>query len=87
MKLRLRENLFFELKIQLKNYSIYVVKLSHFPPACGRASKFWRRGTRPGTGDMNFWCGRGARGQLFFLLPGGSKLYEKHIPMLAFLRH
>ena len=35
MKLRLRENLFFKLKIELKNHSIYVVKLYPFPPGTG----------------------------------------------------
>ena len=35
MKLRLRENLCFELKIQFKNHSIYVVKLPPFPPGTG----------------------------------------------------
>ena len=40
MKLKLRENLFFELKIQFKNHSIYVVKLPPFPPGMGTGDFF-----------------------------------------------
>ena len=49
MKLKLRENLFFELKIQFKNHSIYVVKLPQFPPGMG--VKILETGD-PGTGDL-----------------------------------
>ena len=73
MKLKLRENLFFELKIQFKNHSIYVVKLPPFPPGMGTGVKILETGD-PGTGDLIFWCGRGTRGRVFFLSPGGSKL-------------
>ena len=54
MKLRLRENLCFELKIQFKNHSIYVVKLPPFPP---------------GTGIQNFGDGGPGDGY-FFSHPG-----------------
>ena len=63
MKLKLRENLFFELKIQFKNHSIYVVKLPPFPPETG-------------TGIQNFGD-EGTRGPVFFLSPGGRTLIQK----------
>ena len=78
MKLRLRENLCFELKIQFKNHSIYVVKLPPFPPGAGTGVQTF--GDKdPGTGDLNFWCRWGTRGRVFFLSPGGWKL---NLPLL-----
>ena len=49
MNLRLRENSFFELKIHLKNHSIYVVKLPPFPPETGMGVNILETGD-PGTG-------------------------------------
>ena len=46
MKLKLRENLFFELKIQFKNHSIYVVKLPLFPPGTGTGVNILETGIR-----------------------------------------
>ena len=73
MKLKLRENLFFELKIQIKNHLNYVVKLPPFPPGMGTGVKILETGDT-GTGDLTFYCGWGTRGRVFFLSPGGSKL-------------
>ena len=73
MKLKLRENLFFELKIQFKNHSIYVVKLPPFPLGTGTEVNILETGD-PGTGDTFFWHGRGIRGRVFFFSPGGCEL-------------
>ena len=51
MKLKLRENLFFELKIQFKNHSIYVVNLPPFPPGMGTGVQYFGDG---GPGDRGF---------------------------------
>ena len=56
MKLKLRENLFFELKIQFKNHSIYVVKLPPFPPGMGTGVKILETGD-PGTGIFSLTRG------------------------------
>ena len=73
MKLKLRENLFFELKIQFKNHSIYVVKFPPFPPGMhpdGDGCQHFRDG---GSGDGGYiflaWTGDPGTG-IFFLARG-----------------
>ena len=69
MKLKLRENLFFELKIQFKNHSIYVVKLPPFPPGMGTGVNILETGD-PGTGIHFFGMDRGSGDGYFFSDPG-----------------
>ena len=69
MKLKLRENLFFELKIQFKNHSIYVVKLPPFPPGMGTGVNILETGD-PGTGDTFFGMDGGSGDGYFFSHPG-----------------
>ena len=61
MKLRLWENLRFEIKIQFKNHSIYVVKLPPFPPGMGTGGQNFGDG---GPGDGYFFSHPGVRNSM-----------------------
>ena len=71
----------FGLKIQFKNHSIYVVKLPPFPPGTGTGVENFGDGG-PGDGGFEFlvWTGDPGRGWVFFLSPGGLKLYLLYTP-------
>ena len=72
MKLKLRENLFFELKIQFKNHSIYVVKLHPFSPGDGDGGQNFGDGG-PGDGGFDFLVRAGDPGTGIFSLTQGLR--------------